>query len=253
MEVLAHGVEEEVVQAVPLLDQTIRSNSVKFTIISLAIFLILTLISLGFKQKSEWLKYALYFSFVLVALINTIYLSGSTIYLNQQSTTGGPVHYHADYQIWNCGRQIELADPEGVSNKIGTNVIHEHNDNRIHIEGVILDPSQASLSHFFREVGGSFDSDHLTIPAEKGMITMETGNICPDGTSGILQTFVFKTINGEFFQQKVINPEDYIISPQSQVPPGDCVIFEFGPLKEKTDKLCNFYEIAVLKGEIHER
>lgn len=252
-QILAHEGEDFVAQIIPALDQTIRSNSIKFTILALIAFLILTLMSLVLKNKAEQLKYALFLGFVIVALINTVYLAGSTIYLNSQSTTGGPIHWHADFEIWNCGKKVEIVDPQGLSNKVGTEVIHEHNDNRIHIEGVILDTSHASLSHFFEQLGGEFHNNHMSIPVEEGVVILEDGNLCPDGKTGNLQVFVYRTLNGTFSQTKFIDPEDYIISPQSQVPPGDCIIIEFGEFKEKTDKLCDFYEVAVIKGELRER
>ncbi len=253
-EALAHAGKEAIEEiteiADPALDEVIRSNSLKFSLIAGLVLLLLTAVSILIKQKSESLKYILFSLMAVVILSITVYLVGSTIYLNNISATGGPIHYHADFEIWNCGRQVDLKNPEGLSNKIGTETVHEHADNKIHIEGAVLDLRHTSLGNFFEVVGGSLDSEHLIIPTNEGRVTMESGNICPDGTSGVLQTFVLKTINGEFFQQKVINPKDYVISPQAQVPPGDCVIFEFGPIRERTDKLCNFYEIAIKKGEL---
>lgn len=252
-EALAHGVEEVVEQAGPALDQVIRSNSVKFTVLALGIFFVLTIISVLLKSKSERIKYALYILFVIVALSNTIYLAGSTIYLNQKSTTGGPVHWHADFEIWNCGDKVEVVNPKGLSNKVGTEAVHEHNDNRIHIEGIILEADDASIPHFLKAVGGELRKDHLSIPTEDGVIILENGQFCPDGQVSELQVFVYRTIKGIFSQTKLTNPESYVISPESQVPPGDCIIIEFGKPKEKTDKLCNFYKIELQKGKIHER
>src|SRR3989338_3351424 len=251
-EVLAHGVEE-VEQLVPALDQVIRSNSVKFTVLALGAFLILTILSILLKSKTGRIKYALYILFVVVALSNTIYLAGSTIYLNQQSTTGGPIHYHADFEIWNCGVKVEIADPEVLSNKVGTEVIHEHNDDRIHIEGVLLDSHDAAVSHFFELIGGELHNDHISIPTDNGIVSLQTGQTCSDRTAAALQVFVFKSQGKTFSQTKLIDPESYIISPHSNVPPGDCILIEFAPFKEKTDKLCNFYKVAVQKGEIYER
>ena len=250
-EVLAHGVEE-VEQLAPAIDQTVRSNSIQFTVLAMAIFLIMTILSLFFRNKAEWVKYALYITFVVVALFNTIYLAGSTIYLNQISTTGGPVHYHADFEVWNCGTKVEIADPEGLSNKVGTEVIHEHNDDRIHIEGVLLRAHDAALSHFFELIGGELHNDHVSVPTDSGVVSLQTGQTCPGKTTAILQVFVYQTQGKTFSQTKLLDPESYIISPHSQVPPGDCIIIEFGPVREKTDKLCNFYEVAVQKGEIKE-
>ena len=238
--VLAHEGEEEVVETIlPSLDQVIRANSLKFSLIAAAILVVLVFISI-IKQKSETLKPWLFWGMVLVILANTLYLTGSTIYLNQVSQTGGPVHWHADFEIWNCGKLVELKNPQGLSNKVGSETVHEHNDQRIHIEGVILDPKQASLGNFFKEVGGDMDSDHLTIPTEDGLVSMKDGQSCPDGTQAKMQVFLYRTEGQTYRQAKLENPQDFVISPQGQVPPGDCLIIEFGPAKQKTDKKCRF-------------
>lgn len=258
LNVLAHGGEEVLEVAGPTLDEVIRSNSVKFSLLAGGLILILTIFSILLREKSEWLKYLLFGGFIVAILANTIYLSASTIYLNQVSKTGGPVHWHADFEIYSCGQKIDLKDPKGLSNKIGTEVVHEHNDDRIHIEGVILDEHQANLGHFFESIGGSFDGIHLTVPTNEGTVTLEDGMVCPDGKVGELGVFVYKVINDKakvrtFYQQKLNIPKNYVISPESKVPPGDCIIFEFGPQKDRTDKLCNQYRLGVQKGEIYER
>ena len=248
--VLAHGTEEVAQIVQPTLDEVIRSNSINFSLVAGGIILVLTVFSVFIKEKSEWLKYLLFGCFTAVALSTTIYLVGSTIYLNQKSTTGGPVHYHADFEIYSCGQKVEVKDPEGLSNKVGTEVVHEHNDNRIHIEGVILDRHDASLGHFFESIGGELHKDHMAIPTENGLFELENGQIC-NGQRGALQVFVYKTDGNSFSQNKIEDPQNYIISPHSQVPPGDCIIIEFDREKEETDKICNFYQIAIEKGELH--
>src|SRR3989344_70178 len=171
-EVLAHEGEEVVEILQPSLEEVVRQNSFTYSLYAVAALFILTILSAFFKDKSEFLKVFFFGGIVLTILANTIYLVGSTIYLNQQSATGGPVHWHADYQIWNCGKQIELKDPEGFSNKVGTEVVHEHNDNRMHIEGVILDLDDSSPHHFFESLGGGMSDTHLTIPTEEGIVSI---------------------------------------------------------------------------------
>lgn len=251
-EVLAHEGEEVLQVIEPSLDQIIRGNSIKYTLIALLSLGILTIISLIIRNKSEPIKYLLFTGFVLVSLLTTLYLSVSTIYLNQKSLIGGPIHYHADFEIWNCGQKVELRNPSGFSNKIGSEVIHEHNDNRIHIEGVILNEHDASLGHFFETIGGQLHQDHMALPTENGLLELENGQSCADGQKSSLQVFVYKTQNKSFSQQKLGDPENYVISSFSQVPPGDCIIVEFSPQKEKTDKLCTFYQVAKEKGELSE-
>lgn len=250
--VLAHEGEEVVENLQPSLDEIVRTNSINYTFVSAGLIFLLVVLAKFFKDKSEVFKVILFGALVLVILANTIYLAGSTIYLNQQSTTGGPVHWHADYQIWNCGKQIELKDPEGFSNKVGTETVHEHNDNRMHIEGVILDFADSSPHHFFESLGGSMSNTHLTIPTEEGVVTMKNGQNCPDGRVGMFQVFVYQTKNGVVSQRKLEDSESYQITQTGNVPPGDCLIFEFDSnIKDKTDKLCTSYETAKETGKIH--
>lgn len=252
-EVLAHEGEELVEAAKPSLGETIRTNSLKFSLLSLGLLLALAVIAVFLKNANGRFKYLLFGAIVLVSVLTTLYLAGSTIYLNQASETGGPIHWHADFEIWHCGRQINIKDPEGFSNKVGTEVVHEHNDNRMHFEGVLLTLHDASIGHFFESLGGNMSSKHLTIPKDSGMTTYKDGDICSEGTKTSMQVFVYQTKNGEVSQKKLKDPPNYVISPYGQIPPGDCIIIEFDREKERTDKLCPFYKIAIEKGELHER
>ena len=252
--VYAHETEEQLsVVPQPLLDQIIRTNSLNFTYLALGLIVLLVALSILLKNKTEWLKLILFITMALIILANTIYLSGSTIYLNQVSVTGGPVHYHADFEIYNCGVKVEIKDPQWFSNQVGTEVVHEHNDNRMHIEGVLLDKHDTSISHFFEQLGGSMRNTYLTVPTNEGDLTLRNGERCLDGKNGILQVFVYKTDGETFRQTKLTDPQNYQISPESNVPPGDCIILEFDSInRTKTDKLCQNYKLAKELEKIHD-
>jgi hypothetical protein len=186
---------------------------------------------------------------VAIVLGVTGYLIWSTVSINIKSVTGGPVHYHADFEIWNCGQKVDLIDPRGLDNKVGTPLLHEHNDNRIHIEGPVLDNKDISLGNFFKVVGGSMETS-IKVPTNNGLITLEDGKC--NGEFAEPQVFVYKTEGKTFSQERLINPKDYVISAYSSVPPGDCIIIELDKPKEKTDKICTFLKIAREKGELYE-
>lgn len=227
------------------LDTIVRERSISLTIGSSIFLIILVVIAALVRRPNNLVKWLLFSSMVLIISVNTLYLAGATVYKNQRSETGGPVHWHADYQIWNCGREIELKNPEGFSNKVGTELVHEHNDNRMHIEGVILNLDDSTPSHFFESLGGSMSNTHLRVPTEEGVVTMENGQNCPDGKTGILQVFVYKTEGGTVSQTKLEEPQNYRITQTGNVPPGDCLIFEFdSEIKDRTDKLCTSYQVA---------
>lgn len=234
-------------------DEIIRSNSINLTLIALGILFVQVIISILLKEKSEFLKFVLFGTITIVVILNTLYLVSSTIYLNNIAISKGPVHYHADFRIFDCSREVELIDPEGLSNKVGTETLHEHNDKRIHIEGVIVEERDASIGRFFNVVGRKMTSGEIEIPTEDGVLKRQNGDLCPDGSSGVIQVFRYKTDPQAktFIQEKLADPINYVISPYGQVPPGDCIIVEFGPQKEKTEYLCEQYQLKMQRGELN--
>ncbi len=190
-------------------------------------------------------------------VLSSLYLGWNTIYENITSETGGPIHWHADFEVWNCGEEVELIDPEGIMNRVGSSLVHEHNDKRVHIEGTVLDWEKIDLEYFFQAIGGSLDP--LRFQTNEGLVEIRDGQLCQGGP-GKVQVFVYKIVNayasqkdGFIYQQeKLDDPEHYIISPYGNVPPGDCIIIEFDQEKEKTDKICDSYEVALSQGRMKE-
>lgn len=214
----------------------------------IAAFLVFSLVK---KEKSEGLRLLLFWGMVIPIVSTTLYLAGTTIAKNQFSATGGPVHWHADYEIYACGRQIDLVDPSGLANRVGTPDLHEHGDNRIHVEGTVRELQDVSLGKFFESVGGQLTETLLRVPTNEGELIAQNGMQCPDDKPGALQVFVYQTKAHTVIQKKLSNFPNYVLSPHSQVPPGDCLIIEFtAEIKDKTDKICEFYEIAIQKGEL---
>ncbi len=231
------------------MSETISSYSINAVFLGSITIAILIFLSLVIKKQNEAFKIIVFSLIVLVVFGITLFLSASTIYLNNISLSKGPVHYHADFEVWNCGVEEDLKNPQGLSNKIGATAIHEHNDNRIHIEGVIVEEKDASLEKFFKVIGGSISTGLITFPSHSQLETLKDGDLCPNGSEGKLQVFLYKSIGGKYIQQKLADPANYIISPEIKVPPGDCIIIEFDSLKDKTDKLCESINAAKLRGE----
>lgn len=256
-EVFAHEGEEELPIA-PLdetLEERVKSLSLVGIELATAVALLLIILAVFWKNKTEKAKWFLYLGIAIPIVLATVFLAGSTVYLNLTSVTGGPVHWHADFQVWACGQELDLVDPTGIANRVGSPVFHEHGDDRIHLEGVVTDLADATLGKFFGFVGGELHNDHLTFPTNEKLYTYDNDDLCPDGKAGTLQAFVWKTDEKarEFDQEKLMEPEEYVISPYGNVPPGDCLIIEFGEEKEQTDKLCAFYQVAEQKGELKRR
>lgn len=259
---LAHEGEEiiETTFPTPTLEDVVRTNSLK--VVTAASLLVLTFVVLTIllKDRGEGIKKFLFAGIVLPTLAALVFLAGSTIYLNLSSSSGGPVHWHADFEIYDCGQKLNLVDPTGFSNKIGTSTLHEHNDLRIHVEGVVVEFKEASLGRFFQVIGGEITNDFIQIPTqESGLVVRHNGDNCPDGTKGTLQVFLYKIKNAVADQKtnfvveqtKLTNFAGYVMSPFSSVPPGDCLIIEFGPEKDRTDKLCESYKLQKIKGNLY--
>ncbi|OGC62867.1 hypothetical protein A3J33_00665 [candidate division WWE3 bacterium RIFCSPLOWO2_02_FULL_53_10] len=257
-QVLAHEGEEEELPISPLgetLEQRMKGLSFLGLELATGVALFLILLAVLWKNKTEKAKWFLYLGIAVPTILATLFLAGSTVYLNLVSISGGPVHWHADFQVWACGQELDLIDPTGIANRVGSPVFHEHGDDRIHVEGVVTDLEEAELGRFFGFVGGELHADNFAFPTNEKLHEYENGDPCPDGKSGTLQAFVWRTDEdaGEFYQEKLSEPQEYVISPHGNVPPGDCLIFEFGEEKDRTDKLCSFYKVAESKGELRRR
>ena len=231
------------------IDNILISNSLNYIFIVAVIVVVLTLFSIFYKNKTEKIKWLLFIAITIPIILATFYLAGSTIYLNIISETKGPIHWHADFEVYICDEQIDIINPSGTSNKIGSPLLHEHGDNRIHIEGVVVDKYNIDLHNFFRFIGGELTGHNMIIPTDRDIIKVTNGDKC-NSDVGKLQAFVYKTENGLVKQEKLINFENYIISPESLIPPGDCIIIEFGKEKDKTKHICETYRVALKRGDV---
>lgn len=240
--------------------------------------IVLIIIASFTRERYPKLNKALYIMILISVIVPTLTLVGSTIYLNSQSYQGGPVHWHADIEFWACGNELELRDPKGaLSNKIGSPTLHEHNDKRIHLEGVPITDQDASLGKFMKTVGGKVDSNNLIVPVNSNNVfendydgdgkftdlnyliddrfitdgfngkvaKFETGkNGCASTEPAEVQVFVYRMKGDNTYEQtKVEKPDELVISPDSSVPPGDCIIMEYDLRKDFTDKLCEQFGV----------
>ena len=144
-----------------------KTTSTNYIVIAAVIAGILVAFSIYCKERTEKVKMLLFWGIALPIMLATAYSAGSTIYLNMISETKGPVHWHADFGIWNCGKKIDLVDPKGFSNRIGTPVFHEHGDDRVHVEGVVVGLKDVDLHTFFDVVGGTVLKGDLSLRSDK--------------------------------------------------------------------------------------
>jgi hypothetical protein len=257
--VASHDEDIDYGTALENMQSNIASTSLIVAGVATVLLFLLIILAVISRKEVKNHKKKFFLSIIFVAIIATLYLVGATLYLNSYSETHGPVHWHADFEIWACGNKIDLIDPIGFSNRIGTPVLHEHGDDRIHVEGVLVKKRHADLHNFFEVVGGELTNNSIIIPINEGSIEIKDGDLC-NNKEGKLQVFLYRVTNPDpkkntgftYTQQKVEDFKNLILSPYSNVPPGDCIIIEFSENKEKTDKVCETYSIAIEKGDLTE-
>lgn len=204
-----------------------------------ALFGVLMYVMVKFKKRMKsHMKQFIYSLVVMTVGFVSVYLIMTTIFINVSSETGGPVHWHADFEVWACGEELDLIDPKFPSNKVGTPVLHEHAENRIHVEGVVTKMSDASLHVFFNVVGGELTNTSLGFLTNEKYEYYENGMLCPSGNPGTLYVFV----NGE----EVDDFPEYVLAPHETVPPGDNIKIIF------TDELADEIDPSI-KGAERER
>lgn len=264
------------------LEHHIASLSRNIIIWASFILIALVIASVFLRDRLPKLRPWLFGGLAATLILPTFFLIGSTIYLNMRSESGGPVHWHAGIEFWACGTELELRDPTGfLSNKIGTNTLHEHNDKQIHLEGVVVRKSEdASLGKFMRVVGGHINQDGFSVPLNEDRATWTVQGDARDGdpqgtfSPDELQTYVqhapegpvarftadntcrsesaepqvfvytFNKDTDTYYQRKLDDPASFVIRDESALgPPADCIIVEFDRPKDRTDKLCEQHGI----------
>jgi len=256
--VVSSHVEDKINEKSIDVDVTLKTASTNYVLIASAIAGILVFISIAYGEKIEKMKMLIFLGIIIPIIFATAYLGWSTIYLNLISETKGPVHWHSDFEIWNCGLKLDFIDATGFSNRVGNPVFHEHGDDRIHVEGVVVDSKDFDLHSFIEVMGGSLDENSFKIKTTEGNVEMVNGDLCKNNP-GKLQAFLYKVTNPDdkknwvYEQQKLENFKDNILAPFSNIPPGDCIIIEFDIEKEKTEHICETYKVAIERGDLSER
>ena len=256
-------------------------NSLSIRTIGVAVIVLVVLLALAAlvvkNKKYKKLKTPLFVAIAATIALPSLLLVGSTVYINAISESKGPVHWHTDIEFWVCGQEIELRDPYAfLSNKIGTSTYHEHDDKRIHLEGVVIDKEfDASLEKFMEVTDGGITSGQLIIATDpqlfendtdgdvprgseqvvrdyvvndgdgKPVVSVQNGDTCGDAGPGEVQAFLmrYQDSTNTYEQIKLEEPKNYLMRDESIVPPGDCLIVEFDVAKSSTDRLCQQYGV----------
>lgn len=180
--------------------------------------------------------------FMVVILGSAFFTAGAFIHLSQTSWSNGEIHWHADYEVLvenNEGNleRLNLIDPSNfcketphessymcsLSDRTGTTKYHEHNDNRIHLEGVFKERSDATLSAYFDTFGGKLTSSGLVYPTNEGSVEISESS----GDNRTLKIIVNSGVGGERGWNIINNPSEYVISPYKRGPTLDDIFIVY--------------------------
>jgi len=215
-------------------------------VIGIGFVLSLVLTALSFYREDDLTmhdKDVMMNAFLVVILVPSFYAAGSFVHESETSWSGGEIHYHADYEviIENNGGELEalnLIDPSNfceddymcsINDRTGITKYHEHNDNRIHLEGVFRKREDATLAAYFEAFGGKLTNTELVYPTNDGVVTKTEG----DGKT--LKVLVEKGVgNGRrwcvigsaedranicrdsYTNEMATSPDNYVVSPRKK-------------------------------------
>ncbi|MFB6099790.1 MAG: hypothetical protein ABEK16_00820 [Candidatus Nanohalobium sp.] len=189
-------------------------------------------------------------AFLVAVLVPSLYTAGAFVHQSQTSWSGGEIHWHADYEVIvqnSTGKmeRLELIDPENfcketrhessymcsVNDRVGSTEYHEHNDNRIHLEGVFKDREDATLSAFFQQFNGKLTNTQLVYPTGDGVVKKyETENktlkiLVRKGVGNRYWCAVGSKVKAEdrcsSHGKSADSPKEYVISPYARGPSLD--------------------------------
>lgn len=234
----------------------------------LAAVAVLTIIALWKEDKLEDSgKKTLMWLFALAIIIPTLYTAGAFVHRTQTTWSAGEIHWHADYEVivkvegrmadklqqtHTCREdgdgylcQLDLLDPSKfcesttheasymciLNDRTGATEFHEHDDRRIHWEGVFDKREDATLASFFETFGGELSKDKLVYPTNEGWV-----NLTAEGDKEV-QIFVKAFVDGNYRWK--IADEEYVAQPYQQQPLIDelFIIYDSTPVDEAMQDL----------------
>lgn len=209
--------------------------------------------------------------FLIAVLIPSFYTAGAFVHQSQTSWSGGEIHWHADFEVIvnenGEYRQLDLVDPTNfceqtehesttmcsLNDRTGSTKYHEHNDDRIHLEGIFKKRESATLSAFFETFGGKLTNKELRYPTNDRIVEKAEGNdktlkiLVKKGVGGnrgwcaitqasrLSEEDICRTSEGEL----ATTPSNYVISPYKRGPTLDniFIIYDSNPYPQVIDEV----------------
>ena len=224
----------------------------KFGIISVILLAGISVYTEG--ELDEFQKNLLMNGFLVAILVPTLWAAGSFVHDSETSWSGGEVHWHADFEVLveengelqrknlvDPGEFCEDTQHESsymckLSDRTGSTEYHEHNDQRIHLEGTFKTRDDATIAKFFETFGGELSPDRMVYPAKDGVV-----NVSNDGdrtlkiivNKGVVNQREWCAVSDnvqledicESHGERADSPDKYIVSPYTQGPTLDNIYF----------------------------
>ncbi|MFB6208814.1 MAG: hypothetical protein ABEJ56_01600 [Candidatus Nanohaloarchaea archaeon] len=210
----------------------------------------LTLTSLAFYREDSLTlhdKDILMNGFLIAVLVPSFYTAGAFMHESATSWSGGEIHYHADYEVIverNGELQtLDLIDPGkfcgdsymcNLNDRTGITKYHEHNDNRIHLEGIFEKREDATLAAYFETFGGKLTNSKLVYPTNNGTVKVSEKDekqlkvIVRKGTGGNRHWCIIgnnvpegNICRDQYTGELANSPSEYVVSPHKKGPSLD--------------------------------
>lgn len=124
----------------------------------------------SFFQK-RWIQDAVVYGAIGIILLLIIFGIVRSFQKVSNSVTSTEVHWHAPISYEACGETLNLKDSGNHS------IIHGHDDDQVHVEGLVLSEEDITLAQFFKNAGLNITNTNLE--------EYKNGDICENtGTPG---------------------------------------------------------------------
>ncbi|QKQ98718.1 hypothetical protein GKQ38_04295 [Candidatus Nanohaloarchaea archaeon] len=224
-------------------------------LIGLGFIATLALGSIAFYREDDLTmhdKNVLMNAFLVAILVPSLYTAGAFLHESQTSWSGGEIHYHADYEvIVNTSgnlHTLDLVDPTNycssattqstlmckLNDRTGITKYHEHNDNRIHLEGIFKEREDATLAAYFETFHGELSNTRMVYPTNNRTVEVTENAdknlkiIVNRGTGGSRHWCIVgdqaskeNTCVNPYTGELATSPSEYIISPHKKGPSLD--------------------------------
>lgn len=229
----------------------IRMIQYVLPLVGAGILVTLTIATVSFLRENDLNmrdKNLLMNGFLIAILLPTVYAAGAFVHESETSWSGGEIHYHADFEVLveengemneldlvDPGKYCETASDQSkvmckLNDRTGAKEYHEHNDDRIHLEGTFKTMEEASLAAFFKTFNGELTNDRLVYPTNDGMVEKQSNGktlkiLLHRGVAGNRHWCAIGSNIPE--QERCVNPytgskanspSEYVVSPYSRGP-----------------------------------